>query len=79
VIDRPHRLLLDTTETRLDGSSFQFETELTFEPQDGKTVMTMIQRGFPTVELRDEHGIGLPNAFTRLGRAVRSRDFREQE
>jgi uncharacterized protein YndB with AHSA1/START domain len=72
VIDRPHRLLLDTTETRLDGSSFEFETEFTFEAQDGKTLMTMIQRGFPTAELRDEHRVGLPNAFARLGRAVGS-------
>jgi hypothetical protein len=32
--------------------------------------MTMIQRGFPTAELRDEHRVGLPNAFARLARAV---------
>jgi hypothetical protein len=32
--------------------------------------MTMIQRGFPTVELRDEDRVGLPNAFARLARAV---------
>jgi uncharacterized protein YndB with AHSA1/START domain len=66
VIDRAQRLVFDTTETRLDGSSFDFETEFTFEPQDDKTLMTMIQRGFPTAELRNEHGIGLPNAFARL-------------
>src|SRR5262245_58532233 len=50
-IDRPQRLLLDTTETRLDGSRLEFETEFIFEPQAGKTLMTMIQRGFPTAEL----------------------------
>ena len=72
VIDRPHRLLLDTTETRLDESSFEFKTEFTFEPQNGKTLMIMIQHGFPTAELRDEHRAGLPNAFARLGRAVGS-------
>jgi uncharacterized protein YndB with AHSA1/START domain len=70
VIDRPRRLLLDTTETRLDGSSLEFETEFTFEERDGRTLMTMIQRGFPTAELRDEHRVGLPNAFARLARAV---------
>jgi hypothetical protein len=32
--------------------------------------MTMAQRGFRTVELRDEHGRDLPNAFTRLQRIV---------
>jgi uncharacterized protein YndB with AHSA1/START domain len=29
---------------------------------------------FPTVELRDEHRVGLPNAFARLERAVRPQD-----
>ena len=56
------------TATRLDGSSFQFEVEFTFEAEEGKTLMAMIQRGFPTAELRDEHGRGLPNAFARLAR-----------
>jgi hypothetical protein len=32
--------------------------------------MAMVQRGFPTLELRDEHLRGLPNAFARLERAV---------
>jgi Activator of Hsp90 ATPase homolog 1-like protein len=49
-----------------------FETEFLFEPQDGKTLMTMIQRGLPTAELREEHRAGLPNAFARLGRVVGS-------
>jgi len=70
VIDRPHRLLLDTTETRLDGSSLEFETEFTFEEHDGKTLMTMIQRGLPTPELREEHARGVPNAFARLVRLI---------
>jgi uncharacterized protein YndB with AHSA1/START domain len=72
VIDRPRRLVLSSTETRLDGSSFDIELEFTFEEQDGKTLMTMFQKGFPTVELRDEHRVGLPNAFARLQRAVRA-------
>jgi Activator of Hsp90 ATPase homolog 1-like protein len=73
VIDRPHRLLLDTTETRLDGSSLDFETEFTFEERDGKTLMTMIQRGLPTPELREEHERGVPNAFARLDRLIQLR------
>jgi uncharacterized protein YndB with AHSA1/START domain len=70
VIEQPRRLVIDTTETRLDGSSFQIETEFVFEERDGKTLMTMTQRGFPTAELRDEHRVGLPNAFAKLARAV---------
>jgi uncharacterized protein YndB with AHSA1/START domain len=70
VIDRPSRLVVDTAETRADGSSLEFETEFTFEEHDGKTLMTMIQRGLPTAELREEHRAGLPNAFARLQRAI---------
>jgi uncharacterized protein YndB with AHSA1/START domain len=70
VIDRPSRLAVDTTETRADGSSLEFETEFIFEERDGKTLMTMIQRGLPTAELREEHRVGLPNAFARLERVI---------
>jgi Activator of Hsp90 ATPase homolog 1-like protein len=66
----PGPLVVDTTESRADGSSLEFETEFTFEEEDSKTVMTMVQRGFPSAELRDEHRAGLPNAFARLHQAV---------
>jgi uncharacterized protein YndB with AHSA1/START domain len=70
VIDRPSRLLVDTTESRPDGSSLEYETEFIFEERDGKTLMTMIQSGLPTAELRDEHRAGVPDAFTRLEQAI---------
>jgi uncharacterized protein YndB with AHSA1/START domain len=73
VIDRPRRLMLASTETRLDGSSLHTTLEFTFEARDGKTLMTMYQRGFPTLELREEHQRGLPNAFARLERVARRR------
>jgi uncharacterized protein YndB with AHSA1/START domain len=69
-IEQPHRLLLTTTETRLDGSQFAFTTEFTFAPRDGATLMTMTQWGFPSDELREEHGRGVPHAFDRLERAL---------
>jgi uncharacterized protein YndB with AHSA1/START domain len=71
VIDRPSRLVVDTTETRADGSILEFETEFIFEERDGKTLMTMIQRGLPTPELREEHRVGLPNAFARVEQAIK--------
>jgi uncharacterized protein YndB with AHSA1/START domain len=71
VIERPRRLLVDTTERRGDGSTLEFETEFIFEGRDGKTLMTMIQRGLPTAELREEHRVGLPNAFARLEQAMK--------
>jgi uncharacterized protein YndB with AHSA1/START domain len=70
VIERPRRLVLSSTETRLDGSSFDSELEFMFEEQDGRTLMTMVQKGFPSAELRDEHRAGVPNALARLERAV---------
>jgi uncharacterized protein YndB with AHSA1/START domain len=74
VIDRPRRLVLATTESRPDGSSFDLTIEFTFEPQDGRTLMTVTQSGFPTEELREEHGRGVPNAFARFERAIQARD-----
>jgi uncharacterized protein YndB with AHSA1/START domain len=70
VIDRPNRLVLDTTESRPHGSIVEYETEFTFEDRDSKTLMTMIHRGLPTAELRDEHQAGVPNAFARLEQAI---------
>jgi hypothetical protein len=32
--------------------------------------MTMIQWGFPSDELREEHGRGVPHAFDRLEQAL---------
>jgi uncharacterized protein YndB with AHSA1/START domain len=69
-IDRPHRLVLTTTERRLDGSELVTSLELTFEARRDATLMTWVQRGFPTDALRDEHTIGLSNAFDQLERAV---------
>jgi uncharacterized protein YndB with AHSA1/START domain len=70
VIERPHRLVLASTEMRIDGSSFHTMLEFRFEAKGEKTLMTMTQRGFPTAELRDEHARGVPNAFARFERLI---------
>ena len=54
----------------LDGSRFAFSTEFTFAARDWATLMTVVQWGFPSDELRDEHGRGVPHAFDRLERAL---------
>jgi uncharacterized protein YndB with AHSA1/START domain len=66
LIDRPHRLLLDTSESRPDGGLLSYETELIFEERTGKTLMTMIHRGLPTAELREEHRAGVPGGVDRV-------------
>jgi uncharacterized protein YndB with AHSA1/START domain len=70
VIDPPCRLVVGTTECRPDGSVVEFEIEFIFEARDDETLMTMIQQGLPTAELRDEHRTGVPDAFARLEQAI---------
>jgi uncharacterized protein YndB with AHSA1/START domain len=65
-IDRPRRIAITSTETRLDGSRLVTRLEFTFEARDGATLMAMHHAGFPTDTLRDEHRIGVPRAFDRL-------------
>jgi uncharacterized protein YndB with AHSA1/START domain len=72
VIDRPNRLVLDTTESRPDGSVIEFEIEYTFEARGEGTLMTMIQRGLPTAELREEHRGGVPEAFEALAQLIQT-------
>jgi uncharacterized protein YndB with AHSA1/START domain len=71
VIERPRRIVLDTTETRLDGTTLRFRTEFAFVEHERGTSMTMLQRGIPTAELREEHARGVPDAFDRLERYLR--------
>ena len=70
VIDRPDRIVMACTETRLDGWSFDTALEFTFRARDGATLMTMVHSGFPSRELTEEHSIGVPNAFDRLERML---------
>lgn len=69
-IEPPGRVLATVTETRLDGWSFDLTVEWTFESHEGGTLMTMLQSGFPTEELRHEHTLGVPHAFDRLERVI---------
>jgi len=53
VIDRPNRLITSSSGSSPDGATMQTEIDVTFEPVEGGTLMTVHQTGFPTVELRD--------------------------
>ncbi|GAA4974080.1 SRPBCC family protein [Actinoplanes utahensis] len=52
-IDRPHRLVTDSTGAGPDGRTMQTRIEITFEARDGGTLMTVVQSGFPVPEVRD--------------------------
>jgi uncharacterized protein YndB with AHSA1/START domain len=70
VVDRPRRVVFASTETAPDGSSFDTDVEVTFEEEGGKTRMKIVQRGFPSAEVRDLHMVGLPHAFDRVERFI---------
>lgn len=52
-IDRPHRLVTESTGYDPSGQSMTTHIEVTFEAKDGGTLMTVNQTGFPTPEVRD--------------------------
>ena len=52
-IDRPHRLVTESTGSDPSGQEMTTHVEVTFEPVDGGTLMTVVQTGFPTPEIRD--------------------------
>jgi uncharacterized protein YndB with AHSA1/START domain len=52
-IDRPHRLVTESTGTGPDGMTMTTRIEITFEAVGDGTLMTVAQSGFPVPEIRD--------------------------
>ena len=52
-IDRPHRLVTESTGTGPDGATMNTRIEITFEAVEDGTLMTVVQSGFPVPEIRD--------------------------
>jgi uncharacterized protein YndB with AHSA1/START domain len=73
VIERPKRVVFRSNEMDPDGSSFDAIVEVTFEEEGAKTLMTLVERGFPSAESRDQHELGLPHAFDRVERFLRAK------
>ncbi len=69
-VERPARLVYDEDFVMPDGSSFLTHITVTFEDQAGKTLMTIVQTGFPNVEQRDAHQGGWPGFLNRLEQVV---------
>jgi uncharacterized protein YndB with AHSA1/START domain len=76
-IDRPRRVVFRSNEAGPGGPDFDTEVEVTLEEEGGGTRMTVVQKGFPSAEVRDFHEVGLPNAFDRVERFVRKRVSKE--
>ncbi len=52
-IDRPSRLVTESTGSGPDGMEMTTRIEMTFEKKDGGTLVTVVQSGFPVPEVRD--------------------------
>jgi uncharacterized protein YndB with AHSA1/START domain len=52
-IDRPRRLVTESTGNDPSGQTMTTHIVVTFEPNDGGTLVTVEQTGFPTPEIRD--------------------------
>lgn len=52
-IDRPHRLVTESSGSDPSGATMTTHVVVTFEPVDGGTLMTVEQSGFPTPAIRD--------------------------
>jgi uncharacterized protein YndB with AHSA1/START domain len=73
-IDRPRRVAATFSMAFSDSGRTENSTvSLTFEDQDGKTLLTLVQGGFETEEERDAYLGGAPGFLDALQRAVGSR------
>jgi uncharacterized protein YndB with AHSA1/START domain len=73
VIDRPRRVAFTSVLTMPDGSDLARDVDVTFNGDDGRTRMTIVQKGFPSREVRDAFGAAFPGIFDRLERLTQAR------
>jgi uncharacterized protein YndB with AHSA1/START domain len=52
-IDRPHRIVTESSGSDPSGETMTTHVVVTFEPVEGGTLMSVVQSGFPTPEIRD--------------------------
>ena len=72
-VDRPRRLVYDVTATSKDGQTLDTQMEITFELENGKTRMTLVQTGYPTASVRDSYKEGWNGIFDALAGLVAER------
>lgn len=73
-IERPRRLAFTYSMYESEwGRTVDTEVAMTFEDQDGKTLLTMVQTGFEREDDRDAYLTGWPGFFDSFQRAVSAR------
>jgi uncharacterized protein YndB with AHSA1/START domain len=71
VVDPPRRLVYSAVIRLPDGQSFETYMTVTFEEtRDGKTLLTLIETGYPTEEQRDSYEGGWSAFLARFERAL---------
>jgi uncharacterized protein YndB with AHSA1/START domain len=73
-VDRPRRLAATFTMRYTPSGRFdRSDVAFTLEDQGGKTLLTLVQSGFETEEMRDEYLAGAPGFLDAVERTVLSR------
>jgi uncharacterized protein YndB with AHSA1/START domain len=72
-VERPRRLVFRSTMKMPAGSKVHTHVQVSFEPEDGKTRIRIVQRGFPSPELRDSFESGWGSILEGLTRGVGAR------
>jgi uncharacterized protein YndB with AHSA1/START domain len=76
-VDRPRRLSYDVSMFVGEwGRTVDSSVTYTFEERDGGTLLTIVQSGFETKEVRDAYLDGVPGFLDSLERVVASRTAR---
>jgi uncharacterized protein YndB with AHSA1/START domain len=68
-MERPRRLVFRSTMKMPDGSDIDTHVQVSFDSENGKTRIRIVQRGFPSAELRDSFESGWGSILERLARA----------
>ena len=71
-IDAPHRLVYRQIMRISDGTTVETRVTVTFEERDGKTLLTLLDVGYPTEEQRDEFERGWPDFLDAYERSLAS-------
>jgi uncharacterized protein YndB with AHSA1/START domain len=72
-VERPRRLAFRSTMKMPDGSNIHTHVQVSFDPENGQTRIRIVQRGFPSPELRDRFEGGWGSILVRLARVINAR------
>jgi uncharacterized protein YndB with AHSA1/START domain len=72
-VERPRRLVFTSTMRMPDGSNIHTHVRVTFDPENGKTRIRIVQRGFPSRELRHSFESGWASILEGLARIIDAR------